>query len=102
MSNEHQEHLDRVFLYALQTLTANEFSSVEAHISACSMCRRELETLRPVIDSFVMWPTDVLRPPASLWNRLAQRIANETGKPPFAPPEPTAIPEWKDVAAGIF
>ena len=51
-------------------------------ISACPDCRQEMETLRPVVDSFVSWPTDVLRPSASLWGRLAQRIAAETGGNP--------------------
>ena len=48
-------------------------------------CRQEMETLRPIIDSFVAWPTDVLRPSASLWGRLAQRIAAETGGEPVLP-----------------
>ena len=39
-----------------------------------------METLRPIIDSLVAWPTDVLRPSAPLWERLAQRIAEETGR----------------------
>ena len=36
--------------------------TVEAHLSDCADCRQELEWLRPVIDSFVAWPTDLLRP----------------------------------------
>jgi hypothetical protein len=39
---------------------------VEAHIASSSQCGEELETLRPVADGLVFWPTDVLRPPASL------------------------------------
>jgi anti-sigma factor ChrR (cupin superfamily) len=61
-----------------------------------------LETLRPTIDSFVSWPTDVLRPSASLRERLAQRIAAETGGKPVLPaPQRWAEPEWKEVAPGI-
>ena len=47
---------------------------------------------------------DILRPPASLWERLAQRIAAETGADPLLP-EPQghrAEPEWNEVAPGIF
>ncbi len=44
---------------------------------------------------------DVLQPPASLWNRLAGRLAVETGEAPLAPPTPVAEPEWEEVAPGI-
>jgi quercetin dioxygenase-like cupin family protein len=102
-ANENPEHLDSVFLYALQAMPASEVPAFEAHISSCVVCRDELEKLRPVINSFVDWPTDVLRPAVSLWGRLAERIAAETGKPPLLPPPPPPMkPEWKQVAPGIF
>src|SRR5207253_10663016 len=63
----------------LQVLPASEVPVVEAHISGCAECRREMEALRPIIAGFVSWPTDVLRPSTSLWERLARRIAAETG-----------------------
>src|SRR5687767_6678443 len=102
-SDKHeQDHLELVFLYALQALPASEVSVVGAHIATCADCRQELETLRPTIDSFVSWPTDVLRPSASLWDRLSQRIAAETGGEPVSPaPQRGAQPEWKEVAPGI-
>jgi anti-sigma factor ChrR (cupin superfamily) len=102
-SDQHdREHLDLVFLYALQALPLSEIPVVEAHISSCADCRQEIETLRPIIGSFVYWPTDVLRPPVSLWGRLAQRIADETGKEPVLPPSQLpAKPEWEEAAPGI-
>jgi len=102
-SDQHdREHLDLVFLYALQSLPSSELPVVEAHISACAECRQEMETLRPIIGSFVSWPTDVLRPSASLWGRLAQRIAEETGKEPVLPSaQLLAKPEWEEAAPGI-
>src|SRR5215467_506965 len=72
--------------YALQVLPTSEVAAAEAHIAACPDCQRELDSLRPVIDSFVSWPTDVLRPTTSLQARLALRIAEETGKEPILPP----------------
>lgn len=88
--------------YALQALAASELPAVEAHIAACPECQRELESLRPVVDRFVSWPADVLRPPASLQGRLALRIAEETGKPPVPPPaRQWSEPEWEQVAPGI-
>ncbi len=102
-SGQHdQEHLDLVFLYALQTLPSREVAAAEGHISACPDCRQEIEKLRPLVGSFVFWPTDVLRPSASLWGPLAQRIAEETGKEPVLPPSQLpAKPEWEEVARGI-
>ena len=97
-----QEHMDLVFLYALRVLPSKEIPSVELQISECAGCRQELETLRTTIDSFVSWPTDVLRPSVSLWGRLAQRIAKETGREPISPPSQTpGKPEWQVAAPGI-
>jgi anti-sigma factor ChrR (cupin superfamily) len=88
--------------YALQALSAGEAETAAAHIANCPACRRELESLRRVVEQFVSWPTDVLRPPASLQARLAQRIAGETGKPPAPPPPPQwTEPDWEQVAPGI-
>ena len=102
-SGQHdQEYLDLVFLYALQALPSSETRAVEGHISSCPDCRQEIETLRPIIGSFVSWPTDVLRPSVSLWGRLAQRIAEETGEEPVLPPsQRPAKPDWEEAAPGI-
>jgi anti-sigma factor ChrR (cupin superfamily) len=88
--------------YAAQALTVSELPAAEAHIASCAECRRELEGLRPVVDRFVAWPTDVLRPTTSLQARLARRIADETGKAPVLPPaRQWSEPEWEQVAPGI-
>ncbi len=92
-----------VSAYVMQALTPNEAAAVEAHLVSCSHCQQELETLRPVADSFVFWPTNVIRPSASLQERLAHRIAAETGEKPEAPPaRQWAEPAWEEVAPGIF
>jgi quercetin dioxygenase-like cupin family protein len=102
-SGEHErDHLDSVRLYALQALPASEAPAVEAQIADCADCRHELEMLRRVVGAFVSWPTDVLRPSASLWPRLARRIAAETGAPVMSAPPPPAEPEWEEPAPGIF
>jgi anti-sigma factor ChrR (cupin superfamily) len=102
-SDKHgRDHSELLCVYALQALPSSEVPALEAHISACVDCQHELESLRPVVESFVSWPTDVLRPPTSLWGRLAQRIAAETGAKPLLPETARwAEPEWKDVAPGI-
>ena len=87
---------------ALQALSESELPTVEAHIASCPQCQRELESLRPVIDGFVSWPTDILRPSASLQARLARRIAEETGEPLITSAgTPWPKPEWEQVAPGI-
>src|SRR5947208_1436107 len=92
--------------YALQALPAGEVPAIEAHLASCPHCHREVASLRPIIDRFVSWPTDVLRPTTSLQARLARRIAEQTGKPPVLPParqgeQTWSEPEWEQVAPGI-
>lgn len=97
-----QEHLDRVFLFVLQALPPHELASIETQISSCEDCQQEIETLRPIVRSFVGWSTDVLRPAESLWFRLAERIASEEGTQPFVPPlNAPDKPEWEQAAPGI-
>jgi len=87
--------------YAAQALAPSEIAAAEAHIATCAHCQRELENLRPVVDRFVAWPADVLRPPTSLQARLARRLAAETGKPVPPPAPHWSEPEWEQVAPGI-
>jgi anti-sigma factor ChrR (cupin superfamily) len=88
--------------YAAQALAPGEVAAAEAHIASCPDCRREVESLRPVVDRFVSWPADVLRPTTSLQARLALRIAEETGKQPVPPPAGRwSEPDWQQVAPGI-
>ena len=98
----HCESTDVTLAYALQFLSAGEAVEAEAHIGLCPDCQRELEAMRAVVDQFVSWPTDVLRPTAPLQTRLALRIAEESGKQPVLPSAPQwSEPEWEQVAPGI-
>jgi anti-sigma factor ChrR (cupin superfamily) len=88
--------------YATQALEPSEQRAAEIHIATCPDCRRELESLRPVVDGFLAWPTDVVRPTRALQTRLSQRIAADTGKPAVPPPARTwREPAWVEVAPGI-
>jgi anti-sigma factor ChrR (cupin superfamily) len=90
------------YAYALRILPSSEAAAAEAHLSACADCRHEMDRLRPIIDSFVYWPTDVLRPAEALWERLIQRIAATTGRDPSrAAAHDWLEPEWREVAPGI-
>jgi anti-sigma factor ChrR (cupin superfamily) len=102
LDRNHCDQAELVCAYAVQALPPSDVPAIEAHISSCPHCRRELEILRPIVDSFVSWPTDVLRPAASLQERLARRIATETGGRPVLPPaRQWSEPEWEEVAPGI-
>lgn len=95
-------HIETTCAWAMQALEPGEAAAAEAHVSDCAACQAELETLRPVLDRLVGWPTDVLRPSTSLQGRLADRIALETGRAPVAPPrERWSEPDWEQVAPGI-
>jgi hypothetical protein len=96
------EHSELTCAYAVRALAAGEMAAAKAHIATCPECQCELASLRPPVDGFAGWPTDVLRPAESLQARLALRIAAETGNQPVAPPAPQwSEPEWEAVAPGI-
>ncbi|HXJ52583.1 MAG TPA: cupin domain-containing protein [Burkholderiales bacterium] len=96
------EHAAQLGAYALQALSASDAHAIEAHLFSCAQCRRELESLRPVIDAFAWWPIDVLRPAASLQERLAHRIALDSGEAPVLPGKHLwSEPQWEEVAPGI-
>jgi quercetin dioxygenase-like cupin family protein len=99
-ARQHCEQTGRIGDYALHALPDAERNELEIHIAACTACRHELETLRPVIDTFVDWPTDVVRPSRSLWDRLASRIA-VNDEQPLPASRSWVEPAWKEVAPGI-
>jgi anti-sigma factor ChrR (cupin superfamily) len=102
VQDERCAHSETVCAYALQAVPASEVPAIEAHVALCAECQKEYESLCSVAKRFVSWPTDMLRPPASLQARLARRIAEETGKAPVPPPLPHwSEPQWEQVAPGI-
>jgi RNA polymerase sigma factor (sigma-70 family) len=78
--------------HAIHALPPSELAALETHLSDCWQCKREFESLRAVANSFVAWPTDLLRPAAPLQQRLAR---------PVSPAAAWSAPEWEDVAPGI-
>ena len=97
------DRTELVAAYVLGALPPSEAAVLEAHAAECNACRQELEQLKPIVDSLVTWPTDVLRPSPSLEQRLARRIAAETGSAPVLPAgRQWKEPEWEEVTPGIF
>jgi anti-sigma factor ChrR (cupin superfamily) len=96
------DQAELVCAYAVHALPSSDVAAVEGHIASCPQCRRELEALRPITDYLVSWPTDVLRPTASLQERLARRISAQTGGEPVLPAaRQWSEPDWDEVAPGI-
>lgn len=96
-------HSELVHLYALRSLPKAELREMEAHLNTCDDCRRELDAVRRTIESFVAWPTDVLRPSHPMWDRISERVAQDAGSTPLRPTRPPSRePEWRPVAAGIW
>jgi hypothetical protein len=90
---------DDVSLYALRALPPAEAETMGHHIASCEVCRQHLAGLRPLVDSFIAWPVDVVRPSASLWNQLLDRIG--TANDEKATTTQWVEPEWEEVASGI-
>ena len=96
------EHGQLVAAYAMRALSDDAARGLEGHFGSCWQCRREVEALLPVVDAFVAWPTDLLRPRWDLRSSLAKRIAAETGAPPVLPGKRQwSEPPWEVVAPGI-
>jgi anti-sigma factor ChrR (cupin superfamily) len=96
-------YAEHVYGFAIGALSASEAVQFATHLVECTPCRRDVETLRPIMASFVHWPSDVLRPSASLWDRLAARLERTADAPPVAATSraPVRRFEWKEVAPGI-
>src|SRR5215216_3865637 len=96
MSRNRCESVELAYGYALDVLPTSEVPAIQAHIASCPECQREVESLQPVINRFVSWPTDVLRPTTSLQACLAVRIAKELGTQPVLPSARQWLePEWE-------
>jgi anti-sigma factor ChrR (cupin superfamily) len=95
--------MELVSAYVLKALPAGEASAMTAHIAVCNLCRQELQTLQPLIGSFAAWPIEVLRPSASVWDRLLERIdAQTSGKIQPTTRRDWPEPDWEEAAPGIF
>ena len=96
------ERAELVYAHALQALPPQEGRRLEVHFLSCGRCRRAFGALRPVVDRFAAWPTDVLRPTTPLQRRLAMRLsAVEHSQPMLSQDRAQPEAEWEVVAPGI-
>jgi anti-sigma factor RsiW len=95
------DQTELVSAYTLGALPPGEVSTAEAHLSGCPHCQRAAQASHRVINAFAAWPTDVLRPSATLRNRLLVRIgASEADASPTMTRRGSE-PPWEEVAPGI-
>ena len=96
------DRAEHLYAYVRQVLPHNEGAAFEIHVASCPHCARDLDGLRRNLGVVADWSSDVLSPPSSLAQRLAHRIAEETGDHVIVPPSPQwSEPEWQHVAPGI-
>jgi anti-sigma factor ChrR (cupin superfamily) len=69
--------VDLVDLYALGALSTHEAAPIVLHIASCAACRREYQSLQPVVKELPNWPSAEIHPSPFLWERLARRIRYE-------------------------
>jgi len=79
--------VERIADYSAGALGAREREAVEAHLAACTACRRELERLGQVMALVERYAA--LEPPADLWRGVATAI--EGGRAPAG---------WRSLWAG--
>ena len=96
------DRAEHLHAYVLQVLPDDKLTAFEDHLASCPHCARDLDALRRNLGIVADWSSDVLSPPSSLAQRLAHRIAEETGDHVIVPPSPQwSEPEWQHVAPGI-
>jgi len=74
---------------------------MEAHLRACPDCQQELESMRPIVDSFVSGRPNNLRPPDALWGRLRAVSRRDGHGPDVADNTAMFGTAWAEVAPGI-
>ena len=67
--------IELITAFSVGALPAEDATAFSLHAGECKDCQRELDSIRPVVESMRVWPMDVLQPVAALWQRLALRVA---------------------------
>jgi hypothetical protein len=95
------DQFERVWKHALSKMPQTELTSTKYHLSQCTDCQKHFTALRPILDALGHWPSDLLQPSVSVWDRLTERIgANRSVELEGSWPE-FSEPLWQSVAPGI-
>lgn len=92
---DHDEFLDLIPAYALDSLDAEEAKAVRQHLPGCSACQAELASYEGVVDVLPL-AAPIAEPPAALKGRLMDRIQ---AQPAADVVTPTERPSWWQQAA---
>ncbi|WP_408897641.1 anti-sigma factor domain-containing protein [Nocardioides sp. R1-1] len=76
--------------YAVDALDDTERAAFEAHLSQCSECRAEVDSLRETAS--VLGGSEVLEPPAAIRDRVLEGITQIRPLPPLSTPAPGGAP----------
>ena len=90
---------------ALSSLSGEEQTRLDEHVSSCQACREEYASISNVVAHFPAWPSAGVKPDSSLWSRLAQKIGVEgwAAAERELPLEPQwSDAEWQQPAPGIY
>jgi anti-sigma factor ChrR (cupin superfamily) len=91
-----------VDLHALRALSTEEATPVVLHLSSCTECRREYQSLQAVVGELPNWPGSELQPSPFLWERVAKRIRYEAREgSQLQAAERAPDPQWEEPAPGI-
>jgi anti-sigma factor RsiW len=87
---EHEEILELIPAYALNSLDADEAALVSQHLAGCEICLAESAAYEAVIDVMPLAAPDA-RPSPALKGRLMAQIKNEPVSDLAAPPTPSIL-----------
>jgi len=96
---EHQEIIDSVPAYALNSLDAKEAEMVGRHVASCAQCRAELAAFESVVDVLPLAAPEI-EPSAALKERLMQQIQT-TPRGETAGPQSAALSLWQRFTAAL-
>lgn len=99
---EHEDILQLIPIYALNSLDSDEAALVRRHLAGCEACRAELEAYEAVVDVMPLAAPSA-RPSPELKGRLMTQIKNEQVSIPAAPPTPAKTkPSWGQQISEAF
>jgi anti-sigma-K factor RskA len=86
----HDRYEDGVGAYLLGALPELELRAFERHVMGCSVCRDEVERLRPAVEALPRSVTP-LEPPSSLRRSIMRAVADEATTPEGARSKPLGV-----------
>jgi len=93
-NEEHEEHLNLIPAYALNSLDADEAEKVSQHLPGCEICQAELATYTGVVDVLPLAAPEATPSPALKERLMSEIESGPTAETPFASiPKADPVPE---------